>query len=270
MNLVSMTQKVILLTGATDGIGLETARRLMAQGHHVLVHGRSPAKLKAAFGDEAESYCCDLSHLHEIPRMAQQIKEKHGHLDVILNNAGVLKTPEARTKEGLDTRITVNTIAPYLLTRELMPLLNDQSRVINLSSAAQAPLDMDGVTGDAPYSDDMQAYAQSKLGIVQWTNALARLRSKEGPVLVSVNPASLLGSKMVKEAFGKDGKDLGIGADILVRAALSDEFGRSAHGKYYDNDHQTFADPHPDALDPKKCQRLVETMDEVLNRIGIQ
>lgn len=79
-----------------------------------------------------------------------------------------------------------------------------------------------------------------------------------------MNPASLLGSKMVKEGFGVAGKDLSIGVDILVRAALSDEFA-NASGKYFDNDKGRFADPHPDALDDGKCKQVLAAIEIILS-----
>ncbi len=82
--------------------------------------------------------------------------------------------------------------------------------------------------------DDMGAYAQSKLAITMWSRIMAE-KLKDGPMIVAVNPGSLLASKMVKEGFGVAGNDLSIGADILTRATLSDEFA-NASGKYFDND----------------------------------
>jgi uracil-DNA glycosylase len=76
----------------------------------------------------------------------------------------------------------------------------------------------------------------------------------------------MLGSKMVKEAYGTEGKDLRIGAEILTRAALSDEFA-TASGKYFDNDSGRFASPHPDALNQKKCEEIVRMIEAVLAEI---
>ena len=81
--------------------------------------------------------------------------------------------------------------------------------------------------------------------------------------MIAVNPGSLLASKMVHEGYGVAGKDLGIGADILTRAALSDEFS-DANGKYFDNDTGHFALPHADARDDHKCKRLVEEIEALL------
>ena len=83
--------------------------------------------------------------------------------------------------------------------------------------------------------------------------------------IIAVNPGPMLGSKMVKEAFGVSGADLGIGADILCRAALTDEFA-AASGRYFDNDSGRFASPHPDALDPRKCEEVLRVIKAVLSR----
>ena len=78
-----------------------------------------------------------------------------------------------------------------------------------------------------------------------------------------MNPGSLLGTKMVKEGFGTAGSDIRIGAKILIRAALADEFG-AASGEYFDNDSGQFASPHPDAINPRKSQEVVRIIEKVL------
>ena len=142
-----------------------------------------------------------------------------------------------------------------------MPLLGAAGRVVNLSSAAQAPVDLEALAGRVGLAD-MDAYAQSKLAITAWSRVLAQAL-KDGPAIIAVNPGSLLGSKMVKEGFGVAGGDLGIGAEILARAALADEFA-AASGQYFDNDKGRFAAPHPDALDPRKCEEIVRVIEAVL------
>ena len=82
-------------------------------------------------------------------------------------------------------------------------------------------------------------------------------------MIVAVNPGSLLASKMVQEGFGVAGGDIGIGADILVRAALSEEFA-TATGQYFDNDAGRFGPPHPEALDAAKADALLRVMDSIL------
>ncbi len=257
--------KTILITGATDGIGLETARRLATDGHRVLLHGRSADKLDAAaraVGDPAGRYLADLSRLADVEALAAAIAVEHQRLDVLINNAGVFKTPVTTTAEGLDVRFMVNTLAPYALTRRLLPLFAREGRIVNLSSAAQSPVSLRALTGESRLSD-MEAYAQSKLALTMWSATLAA-ELTDGPVVVAVNPGSLLASKMVREGFGVAGSDLGIGAEILARAALSPDFA-DASGRYFDNDAGRFGPPHPDALDLDKSRALVRAMDGLLS-----
>ncbi|MEZ9701690.1 SDR family NAD(P)-dependent oxidoreductase [Vibrio sp. 10N.261.46.E12] len=263
--------KTILITGATDGIGLETARMLAQQGHHILIHGRNPAKLnkvktglsRLCKNAVIDSYIADFSSLAEVKTLAQQIRDKHLQLDVLINNAGVYKVSEITTAENLDVRFVVNTIAPYLLTQILLPLFDASGRIVNLSSAAQASVDLDIMTSSNAGELDGPVYAQSKLALTMWSINLAHQLGSNGPSIIPVNPASFLGSKLVKDAYGLDGNDLGIGADILCRAALSDEFA-NASGKYFDNDSGLFKNPHSDALNHAKNRKLVEVLDQLL------
>jgi len=263
-------QKTILVTGATDGIGLETARMLVSLGHNVLLHGRNPEKLEkvertlSALPDSGrvESYVSDLSRMADVEALAKAVAEKHAKLDVLINNAGVYNTPNLITQDGLDVRFAVNTIAPYLLTQRLLPLLGASGRVINLSSAAQSPVDPEALVGRGKLSDGA-AYAQSKLALTMWSRYMALSLKDDGPAIIAVNPRSMLGSKMVKEAYGVAGSDLRIGAEILYRASLADEFA-AASGQYFDNDIGQFTSPHPDALNRQKCEEIVRVIEEVL------
>jgi len=267
-------QKTILITGSTDGIGLEAAKTLVAQGHRVLVHGRNPKKLEKvrrtlselANGESVEGYVADLSRIADVEALAKNVTERHVRLDVLVNNAGVFRTPDPITQDGLDVRFVVNTLAPYLLTQQLLPLIGSSGRVINLSSAAQSPVETEALVGRVRLSDDFAAYAQSKLAITMWSRNMALSLKDDSPAIVAVNPGSMLGSKMVKEGFGVAGKDIRIGADILNRAALSDEFA-TASGQYFDNDSGQFASPHPDVLNPKKTEEIVRSIEAVLLEI---
>lgn len=259
--------KKILITGATDGIGLETAKQLAKLGHHLLIHGRSDEKLASTklllealvSNVVVETYQADLSSFKEVEQLINEITSKHQRLDIIINNAGVFKVANPKTESGIDVRFVVNTISPYMLTKGLLPLLVDDGRVVNLSSAAQAPVNFDALQGKVAISDDFQAYAQSKLALTIWSQALAT-NLKPMQVMVAVNPGSLLASKMVKEGFGVAGNDLGIGADILIRAALADDF-ISSNGKYFDNDAKQFASPHADSKNIEKCDELMKILD---------
>ncbi len=264
--------KTILLTGSTDGIGLATAGMLVSQGHHVLLHGRDAEKLEAVAkklsalpGDgRVARYLADLSHMPDVEALANAVAEKHAKLDVLVNNAGVFRTPEPIAQNGLDVRFAVNAIAPYLLTQRLLSLMDASGRVINLSSAAQSPVDLAALAGRARLSDDFAAYAQSKLALTMWSRHVALSLQSLGPAVIAVNPGSMLGTKMVQEGLGVAGGDIGIGADILVRAALADEFSAMS-GLYFDNDSGQWAPPHADALNPRKTAAVVDAIAAVLS-----
>lgn len=263
--------KTILITGATDGIGLETAKMMAPLGHTLLLHGRSTDKLAAAKSAVAalqgagdiRTYQADLTHLEQVRAMAKALKSDFSSIDALINNAGVFKMSKPLAHDGFDARFIVNVVAPYLLAQELLPLLGSEGRVVNLSSAAQAPVNLKGFLAKQTL-DDGAAYAQSKLALTMWSIGVAHDLGTDGPMIVAVNPASFLGSKMVKEAYGHAGHDLRIGADILTRAALSEEFA-DASGRYYDNDRKSFAQPHPDALDLTKNRRVIEAIEQLIS-----
>ena len=227
----------------------------------MLVHGRSADKVARAraslHGADHDGFVADLSDLDAVAGLADAV----GPVDVLVNNAGVFHTPEPRTATGLDVRFVVNTLAPVLLTRRLLPSIPKDGRVVNQSSAAQEPVSLPALRGEvalAPFA----AYAQSKLALTAWSGHLGA-SLPDGPVVVAVNPGSMLASKMVREGFGVPGRDLGVGVDILVKAALSPAFA-DASGRYFDNDNARFARPHPDAVDPDRVRAVLQAIDALL------
>ncbi len=262
----------IMVTGASDGLGLASAQRLADLGHQLVLHGRDESRLDDARsaveerrqGAVAGTAVADLSDLSGLDRLADEAAA-HG-VAVLVNNAGVLRTGSPVTDAGLDVRFAVNAIAPYRLTRRLLPALPADGRVVNLSSAAQTPVDLDALAGRAEL-EAMDAYAQSKLALTMWSRHLADELGPEGPAVIALNPGSLLATRMVREGFGVDGNDIGTGADVISRAAVDAEFA-DATGRYYDNDAGAFGEPHADALDERKNADLVRAIDDVLARVG--
>lgn len=255
----------IFITGSTDGIGKGTAKNLVSLGHEVIIHGRNDTKVQNALKETGASdgFIADLTDMKQVRNLAAQVKEKYSHLDVLINNAGVNNIPNPITKDGLDARFVVNTITPYLLTKELLSVLDKNSRVVSLSSAAQATVDYDALRGDVTIPDANLAYAQSKLALTQVSNYFAKYAD---PMFVAVNPKSFIGTKMVKDAYGMAGVDLSYGINVLTDAAISEKFA-NANGAYYDNDIERFSDPHPDALDENMCDETVRAIEEILKKI---
>lgn len=174
-----MKKKVILITGATSGLGKETARVLAKQGHTVIIHGRNKDKTQAVVHELKKDTCnsqidmslANLESFADIKRMVGEFKKKYDHLDVLINNAGnqYAGTREV-TLEGHERTMTTNTFAPFLLTHLLLDLLSksEEGRVITVSSASHAQ-------GGAPYLNDielkdhysyMKAYGISKLYVI--------------------------------------------------------------------------------------------------------
>lgn len=263
-------QKTLLITGSTDGIGLETAKSLLTAGHRVLLHGRNPDKVKASAeqlaglgtGDPIETFVADLAKLPEVYQLAANVRQRVGTIDVLINNAGIFKTPHRIAANGVDMRFMVNAIAPWVLSRQLHPALSDDARIINLSSAAQAPVNLRALRGEETIADDFNAYAQSKLALTMWSMDTAALPLSANQSIVAVNPASMLASKMVKEGFASAGKDIGIGVRILHQLATGPEAIRSH--QYFDNDQGKYAAPHPNALNADTRGAVLAAMAEAI------
>ncbi|MBL7560370.1 SDR family NAD(P)-dependent oxidoreductase [Olleya sp. YSTF-M6] len=254
----------ILITGSTDGIGKLTALKLAKEGHEVYVHGRSKAKVDSVIAEiknasnnkNIKGFVADFSDLNAVKQLAEQIKNEVSSLDVLINNAGIFKAPLQKTKDGLDIRMSVNYLAPYILTESIISVLKKGSatRIVNLSSAAQSSVKKGILTGDVSTSAN-EAYAQSKLALTMWSFYFA----KQHPNIttIAVNPGSLLNTKMAKEAYGQHWSPAEKGVDILYDLAMS-EANKNESGKYFDNDKGSFSNAHPDAYDEAKIQTLLE------------
>lgn len=142
-----MNKKIILITGATDGVGKESAKALAKQGHKVIIHGRSEAKAKAVVKEiksetakaDLDYVLADLLSFRAIQRMAAEIEKRYQHLDVLINNAGaVFSSERVITEDGEERTFQLNVFAPFLLTWLLLPTLQKSSsaRVIIEASAA--------------------------------------------------------------------------------------------------------------------------------------
>jgi len=266
--------KTILITGSTDGIGKMAAFRFVEAGYEVILHGRNPAKLaetikeiQTATGSKnIQSFVSDFSDLNSVRQMVDAIKQEVPKLDILINNAGIFKSNAPSTADGFDIRFVVNYLAPFVLTKNLLPVLakGKAPRIINLSSAAQAPVSLDALKGNVALSAQ-EAYAQSKLALTMWSFNLAHLRSDM--VVIAVNPGSLLNTKMVKEAYGNHWSPAEKGSNILFDLAISEEYENSS-GRYFDNDKGTvkgfFAPAHPDTENLSKIENLISTTEHIL------
>ena len=263
--------KTILITGSTDGIGKLAATKLAQSGHQIILHGRNPQKLakvveeikSAADNQNISGYIADFSNLEEVKNMASKIKEEQSSIDVLVNNAGIFKTAHTIAGNGMDIRMVVNYLAPFVLTNSLLPLLKKSKnpRVINLSSAAQTTVSATSFEKNSNYSHN-EAYSQSKLAILIWSFYLAQ--QQPDVVTIALNPGSLLNTKMVKEAYGRFYSSADKGADIIVDLVTKVNYSESS-GKYFDNDNGDFGRAHPDAYDNQIIQDLISLTRKIVS-----
>lgn len=267
--------KTILITGATDGIGYATIQMLLDTDNVLIIHGRTKEKVEDTLSKLnrlphkaiLKGVYADLTDFSQIKSLIDDVHSSYDKIDVLINNAGVYNTALTRTKDDLETRFVVNAIAPYYLTKSLLNIMGGESRVINLSSAAQSSVDMQALT-KYTLLNPSEAYAQSKLALTMWSCKMGSefININNKPSIIAVNPKSFLGSKMVKDAYGVAGHDIRIGADVLCRAALSTEF-ENASGLYFDNDQGRFANPHPDALNKNLTSLIMDKMDKLIENL---
>jgi len=260
---VSVAGKVVLVTGATSGIGLATAAELARRGARVLVHGRTPSKTKAALtalqretgSSDLIPISGDLSSLAQTYDVATQVLAADRRLDVLINNAGVFMQRRAVTADGLETTFQVNHLAYFLLTNLLADRLRESSpaRVVVVSSMTHQGADLawDNLQGERSY-DAYTAYARSKLCNVLFTYALARRLAGSGVTANALHPG-VINTNLLRAGWGGGGGNLAAGARTSVYLADSDEVAETT-GQYFVNERP--APSSPRSLDEGLQEKL--------------
>src|SRR6266480_3393073 len=195
--MLSLNGKICLVTGATHGIGLATARALAAGGATVLVHGRDLARARTVAEDigydtgnpQVRFAQADFAQLAQVRRLAQELQAQLPRLDVLINNAGVMAAVHTRSADGYDLSFAVNHLAPFLLTGLLLDKLKGSapSRVIVVASNAHRRATLDfGDLMNARVSGALAAYERSKLVNVLHPGLVRSHLFRNGPRLLRV------------------------------------------------------------------------------------
>ena len=266
---MSVADKTILITGATDGVGKLVAQRLAGAGARVLLHGRSAekgaavlAEIRAITGkDKLDYFRADFAALDEVRAMADAVAARHERIDILINNAGIgggVKGAMRRetSRDGHELRFAVNYLAPFLLTHRLLPTLRRSApaRIVNVASAGQYPLDFDDIMLERGY-EGMRAYRQSKLAQIMFTADLATELGDAGVTVNSLHPATLMNTRMVFESFGHAMSTVEEGADAILYVATSPDLDGKT-GLYFDGKEPARANAQAD--DDSARRRLRE------------
>ncbi len=189
--------KVAIVTGGYSGIGLETTRALAAKGVTVIVPVRSKEKAATNLAEVAGDIrmeMMDLGDLGSIKAFADTMLAELEQLDLLINNAGIMATPETKIGPGWESQFGVNHMGHFALTKALMPLLEKTpgTRVISLSSTAHkiGGIRWDDLDFSMGY-DKWQAYAQSKTANALFANALSRRLKVTGGLAFAVHPGGI-------------------------------------------------------------------------------
>lgn len=257
-----MSPKHILVTGSTDGIGKETARRLAEQGHVVWIHGRNRQRVQQCADEltgktgntDIKTVQGDFSSLKAVKKMSMDIFREAEWLDVLINNAGIMTSFREYTIDKYEKTFQVNYLAPFLLTNALLPLLREspQGRIIHVSSMIHAQdIDFANLAFTQSFNGS-EAYSATKLYNIIFSNKLARLLQGSAVTSNSVHPG-VINTKLLRQHYGNMGQPVAQGAETSVYLATDPGVARQS-GKYFVNSH--LATPAKVASDKEMQDKL--------------
>lgn len=266
---------VVLITGASDGLGRALALSLAPRGTVLLLHGRHQERLgqvlESALGGGADEnsrmYVADLARLDEVSGLADSVCTDTTRLDCLVNNAGIgpggSGVDRQLSADGVEMHFQVNYLAPFLLSRLLLPLLTSSApaRIVNVVSAGQQDLDLANVELEACFSG-WAAYRQSKLALVMDTIDLAAMTAGMGVTVTCLHPATMMDTTMVREIEAPAESTVADGVHATLRQIEDPEIVHVS-GAYFDQLHR--AHPRPQAADMRVRRWL---HDYAMSRAG--
>jgi retinol dehydrogenase-14 len=197
-----MDGKVVLITGGTSGIGKAAATALAGMGANVVITGRNEERGKQALqeirqesgNDGVELILADLAVQDEVRRLSEEFRKRHGRLDALVNNAGLVLSQRTETTDGIETQLAINHLAPFLLTNLLLDLLKESapSRIVTVSSDGHrwGKIDLDDLQSRKRYRG-MQVYGTTKLANIMFTYELAERLEGTGVTANCMHPGGV-------------------------------------------------------------------------------
>jgi NAD(P)-dependent dehydrogenase (short-subunit alcohol dehydrogenase family) len=272
-----LSNKQILITGATNGIGLAAAEALAALGANLVIVGRSQtrtriasARIKAAAGSGAmvATFIADLSSQASVRRLAAEVLARYPKLDVLVNNAGAMYGTRQLTEDGIELTWAVNHLAPFLLSKLLLPRLKESApaaRIITTASEAHqgAHIPFDDLNAEHSYRGFVR-YGETKLANILFTTELARRLDGTGvtancfhPGLVATgfNRNNGLLMNLAMTVLRPVSRSPERGAETLVWLAISPDVANVSGAYFFDQEQRP---PSPEAQDAEAARRLWE------------
>ncbi len=194
-----MDNKLAIVTGANSGMGMATVEALSDEGAKVIMLCRSEKRGKEALQKlsekkdrQLELMLCDLGDYDSIRSFVSRVKEKYKKIDVLVNNAGFISLDRQETKEGLERQFGINHIGHFLLTTELIDIMDKGSRIVNVASGAHktGKIHFDDINLTKGYNV-IKGYSQSKLANVLFTRELARRLKDKGITVNCCHPGAV-------------------------------------------------------------------------------
>jgi|SRR6056297_172280 len=268
-----MGDSTVLITGATDGIGEETAVEMAKNSYNLILHGRDENKAKETINrikhqtsNQNISYIiADYELFSDIEKMIKKLKINYNKIDILINNAGVYENSRVITRNGFEKTFQVNYLSHFYLTNMLMDLLmiSDKPKIINVASMAHnRTIDFDNLQGEKSFNGN-DAYGRSKLCNILFTFKLDR-EYKDSKLITNCLHPGVINTKLLQKGWGSGGSDITKGAENVLTVVNID----NESGNYYMHGKKT--EPASITRDENIQDKLWEISTQMIENLNIE